>query len=75
MGRLRGEVMPMRQTDANTREATENVASSTECTGLVPALNGDAAEANERRLYGVHRAKRRETAEPMIRAERFRRRG
>lgn len=39
------------------REDAPYVASATECTGLVPALNGDD-EAAERALYAVQRAKR-----------------
>jgi len=40
---------------------TENVASATECTGLVPALpvNDPQADADLTRLYAVHTPKRR----------------
>lgn len=40
---------------------TENVASATECTGLVPALplNDPEADANMTRLYAVHAPKKR----------------
>ena len=38
-------------------EAIEQVASSSECTGLLPALEDEPAEANQRALYDVHRAK------------------
>ena len=40
----------------------EIVASSTECTGLVPALTDENGEADERRLYDVTAAKRRKRA-------------
>ena len=37
---------------------SENVASATDCTGLMPALPGDEAEDKaEAALYGVHPAK------------------
>ena len=49
--------------DARERERTSldacEVASSTECTGLMPALSEDEAEdANRAALYGIHRAAR-----------------
>lgn len=38
---------------------TADVASATECTGLMPALpQGDAADANSAALCGIHGAKR-----------------
>lgn len=39
-------------------EDREVVASSTECTGLVPSLTDETGEANERRLYDVTAARR-----------------
>ena len=35
---------------------TENVASATECTGLVPRLESPEGEAEERSLFNVQRA-------------------
>lgn len=40
------------------REDAGTVASSTECTGLTPALTDEAGEADERRLYDVTAARR-----------------
>ena len=37
---------------------TEDVASATECTGLVPALENGDSESARRALYAVHRARR-----------------
>ena len=48
----------MRGDERRDIEETERVASATECTGLVPALTQDDDEADERALYGVHRARR-----------------
>ena len=48
----------MRGDERRDIEETERVASATECTGLVPALTQDGDEADERALYGVHRARR-----------------
>lgn len=42
----------------NDREGAEYVASSTECTGLVPAFHGEGDEDEARALYAVQRAKR-----------------
>ncbi len=47
-----------RKPDATFGE-TENVASATECTGLMPALPpDDAAQAESAALCGIHDAKR-----------------
>ena len=38
--------------------SAEDVASATECTGLVPALTDEAGEAEERSLYAVRPTRR-----------------
>ena len=40
------------------RGDAENVASATECTGLVPAFDGDEGDEALRELYAVQPAKR-----------------
>ena len=42
----------------NEERDEEYAASATECTGLVPALNGAAGDADCRKLYDVQPAKR-----------------
>lgn len=44
--------------DRGEYDLAENVASSGECTGLVPALNEPAGDANCRRLYHVTAVRR-----------------
>lgn len=45
--------------DEDAPRAVEDVASATECTGLVPALTDAAGEDARRGLYGVQRGKKR----------------
>ena len=47
----------MRQDERHPCDAAESVASSMECTGLVPAIT--EGEDDQRELYAVTRAKRR----------------
>ena len=42
------------------KDGVETVVSSTECTGILPAIPWDADTENARRLYRVHRQPRTE---------------
>ena len=54
------EVIPMGKNDKkHPCEATERVASPTECTGLVPALTDEEGDEYARQLYAIELAKRR----------------
>lgn len=47
----------MRQKEKHPCEMAESVASVMECTGLVPALEPDDCDEDERQLYAVQPAK------------------
>ena len=49
----------VREKPVDTALAPENVASATECTGLMPALPRDEAQDEaDAVLYGIHRARK-----------------
>ena len=53
------EVINMRREAREPFERAEDVASFTECTGLIPALpQDDAQAANAAALYAIHKAKK-----------------
>ena len=51
------EVIFMRQQEKHPCEKAESVASAMECTGLVPAIEPEDCDEDERELYAVHSAK------------------